>query len=95
MPSTQITAKVDKAQKAQFERITKSIGTTPANALKMFIIKFNNTQGFPFELRMETQEAEDIADANIADKITQEMQDANIDIHTLTTQSEMKRKYAI
>jgi len=41
----------------------------------------------------ETQESEDIADANIADKITQEMRDANVDIHTLTTQSEMKRKY--
>jgi len=78
MPSTQRIAKIDKAQKIQFERITKSIGTTPADAL-----------------RMENQEAEDIADANIADKITQEMQDANIDIHTLTTQSEMKRKYAI
>jgi addiction module RelB/DinJ family antitoxin len=95
MPSVQITAKIDKSQKTQFERIAKSIGTTPANALKMFIVKFNSTQGFPFELKIENQEAEDIVDANIADKITQEMQDSNIDIHTLTTQSDIERKYAL
>jgi len=98
MPSTQITAKVNKSQKTQFERITKSIGITPANALKMFILKFNNTQGFPFDLRMENQEIEeleDIADANAADEILQEMIDSNIDINTLTTNKEMKRKYAL
>ncbi|MDR2581853.1 MAG: type II toxin-antitoxin system RelB/DinJ family antitoxin [Fibromonadaceae bacterium] len=98
MPSTQITAKVNKSQKAQFERIAKSIGTTPANALKMFIVKFNYTQGFPFELKMENQyieELEDIIDANEADRITQEMIDNNVDINTLTTNKEMKRKYGL
>jgi len=95
MPSTQITAKVNKSQKNQFERITKSIGITPANALKMFILKFNNTQGFPFELRMENEEAEDVYDAYIADKITQEMIDDNIDINTLATHSDIKRKYGL
>lgn len=73
MPSAQITAKVDKSQKTQFERIAKSIG----------------------KLRIENQEAEDTIDANIADKIMQEMQDSNIDIHTLATQSEIERKYAL
>ena len=98
MPSAQIIAKVDKLQKKQFERITRSIGTTPANALKMFIVKFNNTQGFPFDLRMEDQyieELEDILDAKIADEITQEMIDSNVDINTLTTNKELKRKYAL
>jgi addiction module RelB/DinJ family antitoxin len=95
MPSAQITAKVSKSQKNQFERITKSIGTTPANAIKMFIVKFNNTQGFPFELRMENEEAEDAYDAYIADKITQEMIDENVDISTLATHSDIKRKYGL
>ena len=98
MPSAQIIAKVDKLQKKQFERITRSIGTTPANALKMFIVKFNNTQGFPFDLRMEDQyieELEDILDAKIADEITQEMIDNNVDINTLATQSDMNRKYGL
>ena len=62
MPSAQIIAKVDKSQKTQFERITRSIGTTPANALKMFIVKFNNTQGFPFDLRIEDQYIEELED---------------------------------
>jgi len=98
MPSTQITAKVNKSQKTQFERITKSIGTTPANAIKMFIIKFNNMQGFPFDLRMQDpyiEELEDIIDAKIADEITQEMIDDNIDINTLPTQSDIERKYGL
>ena len=98
MPSTQIVAKVNKSQKAQFERIAKSIGTTPANALKMFIVKFNYAQGFPFELKMENpyiEELEDIIDAKIADEVMQEMIDENVDINTLATQSDMNRKYGI
>ena len=44
-----ITAKINEEEKNEFINITESIGTTPSNAIRMFISAFNKRGGFPFD----------------------------------------------
>ncbi len=44
-----ITAKLRPNEKKEFLRITDSIGTTPSNAIRMFVAAFNKRGGFPFD----------------------------------------------
>ena len=44
-----ITAKVKESEKQEFISIAESIGTTPSNAIRMFIAAFNKRGGFPFD----------------------------------------------
>ncbi|MCL2746940.1 MAG: type II toxin-antitoxin system RelB/DinJ family antitoxin [Coriobacteriia bacterium] len=44
-----ITAKLRADEKSEFIRIADSIGTTPSNAIRMFISAFNKRGGFPFD----------------------------------------------
>ena len=44
-----ITAKLRPEEKREFIRITDSIGTTPSNAVRMFVSAFNKRGGFPFD----------------------------------------------
>jgi DNA-damage-inducible protein J len=46
---TPITAKLKADEKQEFLRITDSIGTTPSNAIRMFVSAFNKRGGFPFD----------------------------------------------
>lgn len=54
MPLKQAVTRVDERQYELFRRTTKSLGTTPADALRMFIYAFNAHQGFPYEVRAAT-----------------------------------------
>ena len=54
---TPIVAKVLPDEKDRFFEATESIGTTPSNAIRMFISAFNRAGTFPFE----------IASAHVAD----------------------------
>ena len=47
---TPIVAKVLPAEKDRFFEATERIGTTPSNAIRMFISAFNRAGTFPFEL---------------------------------------------
>ena len=47
---TPIVAKVMPAEKDRFFEATEQIGTTPSNAIRMFIAAFNRTGTFPFEI---------------------------------------------
>lgn len=47
---TPIVAKVLPDEKDRFFEVTESIGTTPSNAIRMFISAFNRAGTFPFEI---------------------------------------------
>lgn len=44
-----VVGKVTDAEKARFSSICESIGTTPSNAIRMFVAAFNRRGGFPFD----------------------------------------------
>ena len=44
-----ITAKLRPDEKQEFLRIADAIGTTPSNAIRMFVSAFNKRGGFPFD----------------------------------------------
>ncbi|MCL2807684.1 MAG: type II toxin-antitoxin system RelB/DinJ family antitoxin [Coriobacteriia bacterium] len=44
-----ITAKLRPEEKQEFLRIAENIGTTPSNAIRMFVAAFNKRGGFPFD----------------------------------------------
>jgi DNA-damage-inducible protein J len=47
---TPVVAKVLPSEKERFYEATSRIGTTPSNAIRMFISAFNNAGTFPFEM---------------------------------------------
>ncbi len=44
-----LSTKVTKSEKDQFLKTCSAIGTTPANALRMFVSAFNRRGGLPFD----------------------------------------------
>ncbi len=46
---TPLNAKVKPKEKELFAKICDEIGTTPSNAIRMFVAAFNKRGGFPFE----------------------------------------------
>ena len=44
-----VVGKVTDAEKAKFVSTCDSIGTTPSNAIRMFVSAFNRRGGFPFD----------------------------------------------
>ena len=50
--SVQLAARVDDDEAETFREITKALGTTPADALRMFVSAFNDSRGFPYEVRL-------------------------------------------
>jgi DNA-damage-inducible protein J len=44
-----VTAKLLPSEKDEFIRIAERIGTTPSNAIRMFVSAFNRRGGFPFD----------------------------------------------
>ena len=63
METIQIATRIDKQQNRKFREITKAIGTTPSDALRIFIASFNSEGGFPFDVKLKcTVEAFDNED---------------------------------
>ena len=46
--SVQVSTRIDEATKEQFDRICEAIGTSPSNAISMFIKGVINHNGIPF-----------------------------------------------
>lgn len=44
-----VVGKVTDAEKSKFVATCESIGTTPSNAIRMFVSAFNRRGGFPFD----------------------------------------------
>lgn len=49
--TVQITTQTSNEQARRFQEITSALGTTPSDALRMFIAAFNERRGFPYEVR--------------------------------------------
>ena len=56
--AVQIATRVDEKQAELFRQTTKRLGTTPADALRMFISTFNDHRGFPYEVRLPEADVE-------------------------------------
>jgi DNA-damage-inducible protein J len=48
--SVPVVAKVPESEKALFTQLTHDLGTTPSNAIRMFIAAFNRRGAFPFDV---------------------------------------------
>jgi DNA-damage-inducible protein J len=55
MPTKQLATRVDAEQEKKFRETTYRLGTTPADALRMFIATFNECRGFPYDVRIMTK----------------------------------------
>lgn len=49
----QAVTRIDEEQYDQFRAITHELGTTPSDALRMFIYAFNEYRGFPYAVRVQ------------------------------------------
>jgi DNA-damage-inducible protein J len=58
MSTVQVATRIDEEQNRRFRAITKALGTTPSDALRMFIASFNAEGGFPYETKLRTREIE-------------------------------------
>ena len=53
--SVQVSTRIDKETKAQFDHICEAIGVSPSNALSMFIKGVINFNGIPFSVVVPTE----------------------------------------
>lgn len=58
MGTQQLTTRIDSEQAELFRETTKQLGTTPSDALRMFVAAFNRCKGFPYEVRIDALEVE-------------------------------------
>jgi len=56
--SKQIATRVAEEEERRFREITRAIGTTPSDALRMFVSAFNLAGGFPYTPRIRPVEVE-------------------------------------
>ena len=52
MDTIQLATRVEKTQDQLFRETTRPLGTTPADAMRVFIAAFNQHRGFPFDVRL-------------------------------------------
>jgi DNA-damage-inducible protein J len=61
METVQIATRVKKAQGERFQKISRKLGITPSDALRMFVAEFNRQKGFWFLPKAEPFETEEEA----------------------------------
>lgn len=70
-----LNSRIDAQEKEQFVSLANAIGITPSAAINIFVHKFNDVGGFPFDVRVSAEplrteaEALDTIDALSADMI--------------------------
>jgi len=52
MGTVQLATRIDTTQDRLFREIARKLGTTPADAMRVFIAAFNQHRGFPFDVRL-------------------------------------------
>ena len=52
MATMQLATRVDEEQGKLFKEIAKKLGTTPSDALRIFVATFNENRGFPYDVRL-------------------------------------------
>ena len=55
MSTVQVAVRLDSEQNELFRSLTRQLGTTPADALRMFVYAFNAAGGFPYNVRVNSQ----------------------------------------
>jgi DNA-damage-inducible protein J len=53
MSTIQLATRVSKEAEQKFRENTRRLGTTPSDALRMFIAAFNECNGFPYDVRID------------------------------------------
>ena len=53
MSSVQLATRIDEEQDQLFRETTRRLGTTPADAMRVFVSAFNQHRGFPFDVRLD------------------------------------------
>lgn len=71
-----LNARVNAADKERFTAISTALGLTPSSAISVFVRKFNETGGFPFDVKInpEPLESEESA-CDFADALSKDMID--------------------
>ena len=54
----QFATRVTDEQARQFKEYTAALGTTPSDAMRILIAAFNQSKGFPCEIRLKTTDDE-------------------------------------
>ncbi|MDR0627044.1 MAG: type II toxin-antitoxin system RelB/DinJ family antitoxin [Bifidobacteriaceae bacterium] len=52
MDSVQLATRISKNEDRLFRETTRELGTTPADAMRVFVAAFNRHRGFPFDVRL-------------------------------------------
>lgn len=58
MSTVQVAVRLDSEQNELFRSLTRQLGTTPADALRMFVYAFNAAGGFPYSVRVNSPRVE-------------------------------------
>jgi len=53
MDTVQLATRVQRGQEQLFRETAKKLGTTPADAMRIFVAAFNQHHGFPFDVRLD------------------------------------------
>ena len=57
MSKIQFATRVEERQGELFKQTAARLGTTPSDALRMFIAAFNERGGFPYDVRIQNYDA--------------------------------------
>lgn len=52
--TVQLATRVESSQEQLFRETARRLGTTPADAMRVFVAAFNQHRGFPFDVRLDT-----------------------------------------
>lgn len=66
MATVQFATRVDQEQATLFREITRALGTTPSDALRMFVSAFVANRGFPYDVRLAEEPVEPFANEDEA-----------------------------
>lgn len=55
MGTVQLATRIEESQNQAFRDMTRRLGTTPADAMRVFVAAFNQHRGFPFDVRLGTE----------------------------------------
>jgi antitoxin component of RelBE/YafQ-DinJ toxin-antitoxin module len=72
MSMVELGSRIDQDEERTFKETTRKLGTTPADAVKIFVSAFNQYGGFPFDVRIRSEpepfateaEAQDFIDSH-------------------------------
>lgn len=75
--SCQLATRVEDSEAERFRETTRLLGTTPADAMRIFVAAFNAHRGFPFDVRLTEPPVEPFASereaAEFSDRLAMRM----------------------